>query len=67
MTVIALHATPEEVYHVEILKAFYMRKTNSDLLRFLINEQAKKILPQNVSIDTQDIASSPNTRNSHAD
>lgn len=53
MTLIAIHATPAELAEVERLKEFYQRKTNSDLLRFLIHDQAQKILPKNVSIDTR--------------
>ena len=70
MTLIAIHATSAEVAEVERLKIFYQRKTNSDLLRFLIHEHAKKILSENVSIDTYSLtypSPNPKEETNHAD
>ena len=64
MTLIAIHATPEEVAKIQLLKAYYGRKTNSDLLRYLLQSASQKILQQKVSIETlhepQEINHAPN-------
>ena len=45
---IALFATSEEVSLFEQIKRHYQRKTDADMLRFLINQEAQKILPNNL-------------------
>ena len=47
---IAIHATDEEVAKIQQLKVLFQRRTNSDLLRYLI-DNGQKILTANVSID----------------
>jgi hypothetical protein len=46
---IAIHATDEEVAKIKQLKVLFQRRTNSDLLRYLI-DNGQKILAANVSI-----------------
>ena len=41
---ISIVATREEVNVFEQIKRHYQRKTDSDMLRFLINQEAQKIL-----------------------
>lgn len=48
-TQIAIWATPEEIEKIEALKRHHARNTNADLLRFLINQEAEKILPLIIS------------------
>ena len=48
---IALYATQEELRKFELIKAFYGRSSNSDMLRVLINNEAKKIFEKNTSND----------------
>lgn len=48
---IALYATQEEVRKFELIKAFHGRSSNSDMLRVLINNEAKKIFEKNTSSD----------------
>ena len=51
MQLIGIHATDKEMEQVKRLKGIFNRKSNSDLLRFLIAE-GEKILQANVSIET---------------
>lgn len=46
---ISIWATPEEVQMFDRLKKHLMRRTNSDLIRHLINQEDKKILEKNIS------------------
>lgn len=46
---ISIWATPAEVQMFECLKKHLMRRTNSDLIRHLINQEHQKILSQNIS------------------
>ena len=48
---IAIYATQEEVRKFELIKAFHGRSSNSDMLRVLINNEAKKIFKKNTSND----------------
>ena len=43
---LALGANEEEVRKFELIKNFHCRKSDSDMLRFLINQEAEKILPR---------------------
>ena len=43
---IAIGANEEEVRKFELIKNFHCRKSDSDMLRFLINREAEKILPK---------------------
>ena len=43
---LALGANEEEVRKFELIKNFHCRKSDSDMLRFLINQEAEKILPK---------------------
>ena len=43
---LALGANEEEVRKFELIKNFHCRKSDSDMLRFLINQEAGKILPK---------------------
>jgi len=47
---LALGATEEEIRKFELIKNFYCRKSDSDMIRFLINQEAEKILPKNIPI-----------------
>lgn len=40
----AIVATPEIATKIELLKSYHHRSNNSDLLRYLINTEAEKIL-----------------------
>lgn len=57
-TQICLWATPEEIKLIEQIKLYHRRTTNSDTLRFLIQQEAEKILPQIISneINVQETA-----------
>ena len=46
---ISIWATPAEVQMFECLKKHLMRRTNSDLIRHLINQEYQKFLSQNIS------------------
>lgn len=48
---IALNATKEEIKLFELIKAFHQRKSDSDMIRFLIVQEAGKILPKTSSAD----------------
>ena len=48
---LALGATEEEVRKFEQIKKFYCRKSDSDMIRFLISQEAKKILSKNIPIN----------------
>ena len=41
-----MNATPEEMALFERVKAFHARKSNSDMIRFLIVQEAAKIFPK---------------------
>lgn len=43
---IAMNATPEEIALFERVKAYHARKSNADMIRFLIVQEAAKILPK---------------------
>ena len=43
---LALAANEEEVRKFELIKNFHCRKSDSDMLRFLINQESEKILPK---------------------
>ena len=45
---IAVYMTLEELHQFELVKAFYNRSSNSDMLRVLIKNEAEKILPKNI-------------------
>jgi len=47
---IALFASQEEVRKFELIKTFHCRKSDSDMVRFLINQEAEKIFPKNTPI-----------------
>ena len=49
---IAAYVTPEELRQFELVKAFYNRSNNSDMLRVLIKNEAEKILPKNIPAGT---------------
>ena len=44
---IALQANEEEVRLIELIKEHHHRKSDSDMIRFLINQEAEKILNKN--------------------
>lgn len=44
---LAIYATQEELRKFELIKAFHGRNSNSDMLRVLINNEAKRILEKN--------------------
>jgi hypothetical protein len=46
---IAIWATPAEVEMFEYLKKQLLRRSNSDLIRHLVNQEYKKILSQDIS------------------
>lgn len=50
---LALGANEEEIRKFELIKNFHCRKSDSDMLRFLINQEAEKILPKNTPIDVK--------------
>lgn len=43
-------ATPDEMTKLERIKRHYKRRTNTDAIRFLIEQEAEKILPQKCAI-----------------
>jgi|GEM_PF-5959615 len=47
---LALQATEEEVKLFELIKEHHQRKSDSDMIRFLIVQESKKILSQNSGI-----------------
>ena len=47
---LALFASAEECRKFELIKTYHCRKSDSDMLRFLINQEAEKIFPQNTTI-----------------
>lgn len=47
---LALGATEDEVRKFELIKNFHCRKSDSDMIRFLINQEAEKIFPKNIPI-----------------
>lgn len=47
---LALQATEEEVRLFELIKDHHQRKSDSDMIRFLIVQESKKILSQNSGI-----------------
>ena len=46
---IAIWATPAEVEMFEYLKKQLLRRSNSDLIRHLVNQEYKKNLSRNIS------------------
>ena len=44
---LALSASAEEVRKFEVIKAHHRRRSDSDTIRFLIEQEAEKILSQN--------------------
>ena len=46
---LSLFANAEECRKFEFVKSFYCRKSDSDMLRFLINQEAEKILSKNTA------------------
>lgn len=50
---IAWNATVEEIELVEELKRVLKRPSTSDLLRYLVSQEAEKILPKHVPIGTE--------------
>ena len=42
---VSLWATPKEIQNLQKLMDFYERHTLADTIRFLINQEAKKICP----------------------
>ena len=49
---LALGANAEEVRKFELIKTYHCRRSDSDMLRFLINQEAEKILPKPVPTGT---------------
>ena len=49
---LALQATEEEVKLFELIKEHHQRKSDSDMIRFLIVQESKKILSQNSGMPT---------------
>ena len=49
---LALGANAEEVRKFELIKTYHCRRSDSDMLRFLINQEAEKILPKPVPAGT---------------
>ena len=47
---LALAATIEEVKRFEAVKRYHKRSSDSDTLRFLIDQEAEKILSKNVPV-----------------
>ena len=47
---IAIWMTAEELERLELVKEHLNRKTNSDTLRVLVDEAAKKFLPANTAM-----------------
>ena len=47
---LALQATEEEIKLFELIKEHHQRKSDSDMIRFLIIQESKKILNQNSGI-----------------
>ena len=47
---LSLQATEEEVRLFELIKEHYQRKSDSDMIRFLIIQESKKILNQNTAM-----------------
>ena len=48
---LSLQATEEEIKLFEHIKEFHQRKSDSDMIRFLIVQEGKKILSQNSGIE----------------
>lgn len=49
---LSLQATEEEVKLFELIKEHHQRKSDSDMIRFLIVQESKKILSQNSGMPT---------------
>ena len=49
---LSLQATEEEVKLFELIKEHHQRKSDSDMIRFLIVQEGKKILSQNSGMPT---------------
>ena len=47
---LALGANAEELEKFELIKQYHSRRSDSDMLRFLINQEAEKILLNTVPI-----------------
>lgn len=47
---LALGANEEEIQKFELIKTYHCRKSDSDMLRFLINKEAEKIFSKNTPI-----------------
>ena len=45
---VAWHVTPLEMRQITALKAALKRNTTSDLLRFLVRQEAERILPARI-------------------
>lgn len=51
---ISLRASNEEIAKIELIKEHYCRSSNSDMIRFLIHQEAEKILTKNTPIGVID-------------
>ena len=50
---ISMYATKEEVSWIEVIREHYFRRTVSDTIRFLIKQEAEKILAESTPIGTK--------------
>ena len=47
---LAMGANKEELHKFELIKDYHQRKSDSDMIRFLINQEAEKILKKSTPI-----------------
>ena len=50
---LSLYATPEEVKKVKLIGAYHSRRTFSDTMRFLIQQESEKILSASANTSAQ--------------